>query len=262
MNLDNKVALVTGGSQGIGKAISEKLLGGGAAVAIAALDTPSLGQTAAEFESRGLKAKPYAADLTDPAQIDDVVRAVARELGPIDILVNNAGITGPTAPAHEVAISDWDRTLAINLRTPFLVSRAVIPSMIERRQGWIINISSIAGKMAYPLRSPYAASKWGLVGLTMTLAQELGRYNILVNAVCPGPTRTEMIDSVIRARAQAAGVTVEAMNQEYVRATALKRMVLPSEVADLVLFLCSPQAAAITGQAIEVSAGYGFRIGD
>ena len=142
------------------------------------------------------------------------------------------------------------------------MSRAVIPSMIERKTGRIINISSIAGKMAYPLRAPYAASKWGLVGLTLTLAQELGPYNVRVNVVCPGPTRTELIDSVIRARAAAAGVSVDEMFQEYVRATALKRMVLPEEVADVVLFLCSPESDAITGQAIDVSAGYGFRLGN
>jgi len=142
------------------------------------------------------------------------------------------------------------------------LSRAVIPAMLERETGTIINVSSIAGKMAYPLRSPYAASKWGLIGLTLTLAQELGPYNIRVNVICPGPTQTDMIDSVITARARAAGVTVPVMLQEYIRATALKRMVLPEEVADLVVFLCSPEASAITGQAIEVSAGYGFRIGE
>src|SRR4029078_4710496 len=118
-------------------------------------------------------------------------------------------------------VADWDKTLQINLRTPFLLSRAIIPSMIERKGGKIINISSIAGKMAYPLRSPYAASKWGLIGLTLTLAQELGPYNVRVNAICPGPTRTDMIDSVIRARAAAAGVPVEVMTDEYTRATAL-----------------------------------------
>jgi NAD(P)-dependent dehydrogenase (short-subunit alcohol dehydrogenase family) len=187
---------------------------------------------------------------------------VVRDLGPVDILINNAGITGPTLPTHEVSVNDWDRTLNINLRTPYLLSKAVTPPMIERKTGTIINISSIAGKMAYPLRSPYAASKWGLIGLTLTLAQELGPHNIRVNAICPGPTRTEMIDSVISARAQATGVDVGVMLQEYARATALRRMVLPEEVADLVLFLCSPEANAITGQAIDVSAGYGFRIGN
>ncbi len=262
MTIENKVALVTGGSQGIGKAITEKLLGAGASVAVAALDDAALREAASGFESSGLRFKAYGVDLTDDAGIEALLGAVARDLGSIDILVNNAGITGPTAAAHSVLVAEWDRTLAINLRTPFLLCRAVAPSMIEKRSGKIINISSIAGKMAYPLRSPYAASKWGLIGLTLTLAQELGPHNIHVNVICPGPTRTEMIDSVIRKRAEAAGVPVEVMHQEYVRATALKRMVLPSEVADVVLFLCSPESGAITGQAIDVSAGYGFRIGE
>jgi NAD(P)-dependent dehydrogenase (short-subunit alcohol dehydrogenase family) len=258
----NKIALVTGGSQGIGKAISEKLLAAGSAVAIAALDDNRLQETAAEFESKKLRFKCYGADLAEELQIDSLVKCVIRDFGPVDILINNAGITGPTLPAHEISTNDWDRTLGINLRTAFLLSRAVVPSMIQRKGGTIINISSIAGKMAYPLRSPYAASKWGLIGLTLTQAQELGPHNIRVNVICPGPTRTEMIDSVIRARAEAAGVDVATMLQEYTRATALKRMVLPEEVADLVLFLCSPESGAITGQAIDVSAGYGFRIGN
>jgi NAD(P)-dependent dehydrogenase (short-subunit alcohol dehydrogenase family) len=262
MTLKNTIALVTGGSQGIGKAISERLLGAGATVAIAALDDESLKKTAAEFNTHGSRFKSYGVDLTDEHQIADLMATIAKDLGAVEILVNNAGITGPTAAVHHVAVSEWDRTLQINLRTPFLMCRAAAPAMIENKRGKIVNMSSIAGKMAYPLRSPYAASKWGLIGLTLTLAQELGPYNIRVNAICPGPTRTDMIESVIQARAKAAGVSVEEMSKEYVRATALKRMVLPSEVADLVLFLCSPEAAAITGQAIDVSAGYGFRIGE
>jgi len=262
MMLKDKIVLVTGGSQGIGKAIAEKLCAAGAAGGIAALDDPALKSTSAEFQSKGFRFKSYGVDLCDDAQVDSVVKSVVRYLGPVDILINNAGITGPTGRADQLATGDWDKTLQTNLRTPFVLSRAVIPSMIERKTGRIINISSIAGKMAYPLRAPYAASKWGLVGLTLTLAQELGPYNVRVNVVCPGPTRTELIDSVIRARAAAAGVSVDEMFQEYVRATALKRMVLPEEVADVVLFLCSPESDAITGQAIDVSAGYGFRLGN
>ena len=258
--VEGKIALVTGGSQGIGKAISQKMLRAGATLAIAALDDNALKDVSAEFQSS--KFKPYGADLSDEFQIDSVVKSVTRDLGPIDILINNAGIPGPTLSAHEVPVADWDRTLNINLRTPFLLSRAVIPAMIERKTGIIINISSIAGKMAYPLRTPYASSKWGLIGLTLTLAQELGPHNIRVNVICPGPTRTDMIDSVIAARARAAGVDVAVMLQEYTRAAALKRMVRPEEVADLALFLCSPEASAITGQAVDVSAGYGFRIGN
>src|SRR6185295_12644806 len=162
----NKIALVTGGSQGIGKAMAEKLLGAGAIVAIAALDDQALKTTSTEFQSRDYRFKSYGADLADDAQVASLVTSVVRDLGPIDILINNAGITGPTLAAHELPIADWDRTLNINLRTPFVLSRAVIPSMIERKTGRIINVSSIAGKMAYPLRTPYSSSKWGLIGLS------------------------------------------------------------------------------------------------
>lgn len=261
-DLTGKVALITGGSQGIGKAIVGRFLEAGATAVVAALPTETLESSAAELESRGIRAYTFGIDLTDSDQAEDLVRRVQREIGPIDILVNNAGSTGPTGRAQDISLDDWRRTLEINLTTPFVLSRKVAPQMMERRAGKIINMSSIAGKMAYPLRTPYAASKWGLIGFTVSLAQELGPFNIQVNAICPGPTRTDMIERVIRARAEAAGVDLETMTGEYVRATALKRMVLPEEVADLALFLGSRASDAITGQAIDVSAGYGFRIGD
>jgi NAD(P)-dependent dehydrogenase (short-subunit alcohol dehydrogenase family) len=260
--LKDQIAIVTGASQGIGKSIAEKLAAAGAVIALVALENDALKKTSAEFEAKNFRFRPYGVDLSDDTQLAPLVHSIVRDLGPIDILVNNAGIGGPTAPVHEVDPAGWDRTLQINLRTPFLLSRAVIPGMIPKRRGKIVNMSSIAGKMAYPLRSPYAASKWGLVGLTLTMAQELGQHNIQVNAICPGPTQTDLIESVIRARAAATGTDFETMSKEYVRATALKRMVLPEEVADLALFLCSSQSDAITGQAIDISAGYGFRIGD
>ena len=260
--LQNKIALVTGASQGIGKSIAEKLGGAGATLAVAALENEALEKANADYKALGFRFKSYGVDLSMDSHIESLAHSVVRDLGPVDVLVNNAGIGGPTAPAHKVAPADFDKTLQINLRAPFLLSRAIIPSMIDRKGGKIINMSSIAGKMAYPLRTPYACSKWGLIGLTLTLAQELGPYNIQVNAICPGPTRTELIESVIRARAEATGTDFETMSQEYVRATALKRMVLPEEVADLVLFLSSSQSDAITGQAIDISAGYGFRIGE
>src|SRR5215467_13439867 len=145
--LKNKIALVTGGSQGIGKAIAEKLIGAGATVAIAALDDNALKEVAAEFQSKG-SFRVYGADLSEDFQTDSLLKSVVRDLGPVDILINNAGITGPTLPTHEVSVNDWDRTLDINLRTPYLLSKAVIPPMIERKTGTIINMSSIAGKMA------------------------------------------------------------------------------------------------------------------
>ena len=261
-DLSGKTALITGASKGLGKAMALALSQAGATIALVSRDRVKLQAVQDEIEELGGHAKTFTSDVSDEDSVSRLRSQVFDHFDTVQILINNAGITGPTGRADQLATGDWDKTLQTNLRTPFVLSRAVIPSMIERKTGRIINISSIAGKMAYPLRAPYAASKWGLVGLTLTLAQELGPYNVRVNVVCPGPTRTELIDSVIRARAAAAGVSVDEMFQEYVRATALKRMVLPEEVADVVLFLCSPESDAITGQAIDVSAGYGFRLGN
>ena len=172
-SLNDKVALVTGASQGIGRAIAERLARRGAHVVLAALEDEHLERTHRELAHNRTVSK-FGIDLTDDLALDAMAEALLGEHASIDILVNNAGIGGPTAPVREVSPPDWDRTLAINLRVPFLLSRALAPSMIQPGSGRIINISSIAGKMAYPLRAPYAASKWGLIGLTLTLAQELG----------------------------------------------------------------------------------------
>lgn len=260
--LENRLALVTGASQGIGRAIALRLSEAGATVALAALEGNPLDTMFDEMKAAGKQVLKCPVDLTDDEAVEKMSAMLLAEGGTVDILVNNAGIGGPTAPVHEMPVDGWDQTLAINLRVPFILSRKMAPGMIAQRWGKIINISSIAGKMAYPLRTPYASSKWGLIGLTLTLAQELGPSNIQVNAICPGPTRTELISSVIKARAEATGVDFETMSQEYVRATALGRMVEPAEVAELAHYLCTPGAEAVTGQAIDISAGYGFRIGD
>ena len=147
--------------------------------------------------------------------------------------------------------------MAVNLTGAFLCCREVLPEMIARRSGKIINISSMAGKMAYPLRSPYAVSKWGLIGLTLTLAGEVGPYQIQVNAVCPGPVDGERIRHVIQSRAAETGREYREIELDLVNKTALRHMVTADDVAGLVAFLASPSADNITGQAIDVSAGYG-----
>src|SRR6185295_5216723 len=178
--------------------------------------------------------------------------------GKLDILVNNAGIVGPTAPITKVSKHEWDETIAINLTGAFLCARAVLPGMIEKRSGKIINIASVAGRMAYALRAPYAVSKWGMIGLTRTLAQEVGPYNIQVNAVLPGPTAGERMQRVIDERAEKMHLSSEEVEKQYVGATALKRMVDPEHVAATVVFLASRDSDSITGQSVEVTAGLGL----
>lgn len=260
-NLNKKVALVTGASQGIGRAIAKRLGSNGAHVLLVALEDEHLERTYKEF-SNTITVSKFGIDLTDKLALEEMTREVLHQHTSIDILINNAGIGGPTGPVGDISSSEWDMTLSINLRVPFLMCRAIAPTMIQAGAGKIINISSVAGKMAYPLRTPYAASKWGLIGLTLTLAHELGPHNIQVNAICPGPTQTELIESVIRSRAEATGTTFKEMSEEFVKGTALKRMVQPEEIAALVSHLSSDEGMAITGQAIDISAGYGFRIGE
>jgi NAD(P)-dependent dehydrogenase (short-subunit alcohol dehydrogenase family) len=174
-------------------------------------------------------------------------------LGGVDVLVNNAGIRGPTAPVPSYPLKDWEAVLKLNLTGPFLCCQSLTTPMREKRWGRIINISSMAGKTPYPLRSGYAASKWGLVGLTLTLAGELGGYGITVNAVCPGPVENENMRLVMQERAAATGQSFEEIRAGFIRQLAVPHLPQEADVAAMVSIW--PQAACcITGQALEVSA--------
>jgi len=256
MMLANQTAIVTGGGHGIGRAIALALGREGADVVICGRQLDALNETAAMIAKLGVRSLALVADVAKEDQVNAVVATTLKELGRISILVNNAGVAGPTAPITAIDKKQWDEVLAINLTGAFLFAKAVIPHMIERRSGRIVNIASIAGKMAYALRSPYSASKWGMIGLSRTLAQELGPHNILVNAICPGPTAGERIQNVIAGRARELGRPIDEVERLYLDGTALKRMVDPDHVAAMVVFLVSPQGSSITGEAIDVTAGY------
>jgi NAD(P)-dependent dehydrogenase (short-subunit alcohol dehydrogenase family) len=256
MKLKDKVAVVTGGGRGIGKEIALALASEGAAVVVSGRQKDVLEQTVSQIEALGARGMLTVTDVSDESQIEEMIAAATKSFGKVDILVNNAGIAGPTAQVTNLSREDWDHVMAVNLTGAFLCARAVIPQMIERRSGKIVNISSVAGKMAYALRSPYAASKWGMLGLSASLAQELGPYNIQVNAICPGPTSGERMEAVISGRARELGVSFEEIEKAYVAGTALKRMADPKHVAAAVVFFCSEEGNSITGEALEISAGY------
>jgi 3-oxoacyl-[acyl-carrier protein] reductase len=184
------VALVTGGSRGIGRAIALRLAGLGARVAICGRDTQALQNTSAELQQRTAGVFSQVADVTRSADVNSLVEKTEAALGPISILVNNAGM-GLFGPAHEKTEADWDRVLDTNLKSVFLVSRAVAPSMIRRGSGDIINISSLAGRNAFAGGSLYCASKWGLQGLSACMAEDLREHGIRVSVVCPGSVATE-----------------------------------------------------------------------
>ena len=255
--LTGKVALITGGGRGIGRAIALRFVSEGAAVMLAATRRDTLEATAGEIRKGGGRAATTVTDVADEAAVKAMVAATLAQLGGLDILVNNAGIGGPTLRVVDMERAEWDRTLAVNVTGAFLCAKHAVPHMIGQKGGRIVNITSIAGLMGYPLRSPYAVSKWGMIALTRTLAGELGEWGITVNAIAPGAVQGERVEGVLKARAAVLGRSeAEVARELFIEPTALKRMVGPDDVAATAAFLASDDAANITGETISVSAGF------
>jgi NAD(P)-dependent dehydrogenase (short-subunit alcohol dehydrogenase family) len=256
MRLKGRVAIVTGAGRNIGRAIALRFASEGATVAIVGPSEENIEAVSAEVTAGGANAMSVLTDVSDETAVIRMVSRVIAAFGHIDILVNNAGVIGPTAPVVNVTREEWDNTLAVNLTGAFLCSKHALPHMIERRGGRIINVTSVAGLAAYALRSPYCVSKWGMIGLTRTLADEAGKYGITVNAIAPGPVSGPRIDEVIRRRAAEMDVPVATVERQYVEPAALKRMVEEEDIAAVAAFLASDEGRNITGETITVSAGY------
>jgi NAD(P)-dependent dehydrogenase (short-subunit alcohol dehydrogenase family) len=254
-DLAEKIALVTGASQGIGRACALTLAAQGATVAVAARNEEKLRVVAEEIVSAGGKAEVFVLDISNETSIKDTAKAVIAKLGRVDILVNNAGITGPTAMLWEVTPAEWEETFAVNVTGPYLCCRAFLPSMIERHAGSIIFISSMTGKRPLVGRATYAAGKMALVGLARTLAWETGPYGIRVNVISPGAVEGERVERVIREQARVEGISLEESRRHFTGNSPLGRMVPSQNIADAVLFLASDRAASITGEDLNVSAG-------
>ncbi|MEX8192155.1 SDR family NAD(P)-dependent oxidoreductase [Comamonas guangdongensis] len=250
-DLNDQHALVTGAGQGIGEAIARQLLARGARVTVLGRRAGTLQKLVDEFSGQ---CRMELADVADESQVKTAFAQAASALGAIDILVNNAG-QAQSAPFLKMDAALWQNMLAVNLTGTMLCIQQVLPAMVERGRGRIVNVASTAGLKGYPYVAAYCAAKHGVVGLTRALALELASKGVTVNAVCPGYTETEIVRESIARVVAKTGRTPEQAMAEFVKGNPQGRLVQPQEVADAVLWLCGPGAGAITGQAIAVAGG-------
>jgi NAD(P)-dependent dehydrogenase (short-subunit alcohol dehydrogenase family) len=246
--LNGARAVVTAGGSGIGRAIADALIAEGARVHICDVSSSFL----EDFGKCHPSASRTLADVAQDADVERLFSEVGGSLGGLDILVNNAGIAGPTGGVEEISPADWRRTIDVCLTGQFLCAHYATPMLKVAGGGAIINMSSAAGRFGYAFRTPYSAAKWGVIGLTQSLAKELGPANIRVNAVLPGIVAGERMEAVIRARALQTGVSYEAMERTYLERVSLRRMVTAADVAATVVFLASAAGSNISGQSIGV----------
>jgi NAD(P)-dependent dehydrogenase (short-subunit alcohol dehydrogenase family) len=240
--------LVTAGAGGIGLAIARRFAGEGARVHVCDVDDAALAALAASEPSITCTH----CDVSDRAQVKRLFEEVQKMLGGLDVLVNNAGIAGPTAKVEDMNPEDWDRCLEVCLTGGFNCARLAVPLLRQSRNASIVNISSAAGKVGFAMRAPYAAAKWGVIGLTRSLSIELGPDRIRVNAILPGLVAGDRQRRVLEAKAQQRGISFAEMEQIAFSYTSIKDYVTPEQIADQILFMCSPRGRTISGQAISI----------
>jgi NAD(P)-dependent dehydrogenase (short-subunit alcohol dehydrogenase family) len=240
--------IITAAASGIGRVVAEAFVAQGARVHLCDVNEVALAEVRAALP--GVVASHV--DLSDGEALDAWIVAAIADLGGVDVLVNNAGIKGPTAMIEDVTPEEWRLSLSIGLDTQYLCVRRVAPVMKAQRSGSIINMSSGAGLFGYGRRTPYAAAKWAVIGLTKSLAIELGPYDVRCNAICPGSVAGDRMQAVIAAEAADRGVEPSVVETDYLLGQSIKRFVEPAEIADLALFLASPASKMISGQAIGI----------
>ncbi len=259
-SVSTRIVAITAGASGIGRVVAEAFLQLGSAVYVCDVDEAALKDAASATKNATSAGKKATSDrgtlhcvLADVSRYEDVQRFFAQievEQGRLDVLVNNAGVSGPTAPAEAVDPADWDQTIAVNLTGQFYCAREAIPLLKAAGGGSIVNMSSNVAFSGLPLRAPYTASKWAVIGLTKTLAMELGVHKIRVNALCPGSVSGERIDGVIERDAAERGLTAEQIRDVYLRQSSMRLFASAEDVANTILFLTSDKGGVISGQVI------------
>lgn len=272
LELAGRTAVVTGAGRGIGRAVARSLAEAGAAVVVAARTGREIEAAAAELSGEGHRALAVRCDVTDPASVERLAEEAGRLAeevsrlaedggrladgagGSVDILVNNAG-AAHSAPVHKTELEDWNRMLAVNATGTFLCTRALLPGMLERGWGRIVNVVSVAGLTGARYVAAYAASKHAVIGLTRCTAAETAANGVTVNAVCPGYVDTPMTTESLRRIAEKSGRSAEGALQAILAGTPQKRLIQPAEVAHAVLFLCHEEARGINGGSIVIDGG-------
>lgn len=246
--LDGQRALITGAGSGIGQVMAQHFEKAGARIWICDADTNNLEQS--------LKENPdwngTPCDVSEENQVDQLFKEMSDSFGGLEILVNNAGIAGPTAPVEEIDPGEWRRSVGVNLNGAFYCTRLATPLLKNSPKASIINISSVAGRLGFARRLPYASTKWAMIGFTESLAKELGPSGIRVNALLPGIVEGPRIEGVFQARAKSEGVPYEEVRDRVLNNVSMKRMVSAGDVAEMAVFLCSEAGKNISGQSISV----------
>ena len=246
--LDGQRALITGAGSGIGKVMAKHFEKAGARIWICDADTNNLQQS--------LKENPdwngTPCDVSEENQVDQLFNEMSESFGGLEILVNNAGIAGPTAPVEKIDPDEWRRSVGVNLNGAFYCTRLATPLLKNSQKASIINISSVAGRLGFARRLPYASTKWAMIGFTESLAKELGPSGIRVNALLPGIVEGPRIEGVFQARAESEGVPYEEVRDRVLNNVSMKRMVSAGDVAEMAVFLCSEAGKNISGQSISV----------
>jgi NAD(P)-dependent dehydrogenase (short-subunit alcohol dehydrogenase family) len=248
LGIKNLRVLVTAGAGGIGLETARSFVAEGAKVHVCDVDKKRLAAVA--------KSDPEitqsVCDVADRKQVDKLFKDALKALGGLDVLVNNAGIAGPTGKVDEISPEDWDRTLGVDITGQFNCARLAVPHLRKSKNASIVNLSSAAGRLGFPLRTPYSAAKWAVVGFSKSLAAELGPDGIRVNAIQPGIVAGERIDRVMENKAKARGISPKAMLDEALSVVSMRTTVTPQQIADAIVFICSTRGRTISGQAISV----------
>ena len=240
--------IISAAADGIGRAIAEAFLAEGAEVAVFDISP----QAVAAFQADHPESLAAVVDVTDEAAVAAFFQSALDRMGGFDVLVNNAGIAGPSGYLEDMELADWRRCLEVGVDGMFLCLKYALPAMKRTGSGSVVNLASTAGTWGYPMRTPYAAAKWGVVGLTKSLAGEVGEFGIRVNAICPGAVAGDRMDRVIAAESEATGRTEQEVRTGYESAVSMRSFVTKEDIAEMALFLASPKARYVSGQVIAV----------